>query len=164
MKEAIIRTVAIILLIMTMTAEFCFSAEPADESQQTSDGFLFRISCIFYPELKTMTEAQRNEILERFSAPIRKLAHFSIYGLMGIFSLLSVASYKAFRPGLRYVAALIICALYAALDEFHQRFVPGRSCEIRDMLIDSSGALLGILFALCLMWLILKRGAKKNER
>ena len=39
--------------------------------------------------------------------------------------------------------------LYAVTDEIHQYFVPGRSCEFRDICIDSAGVLCGI-FCLCL--------------
>jgi len=38
-----------------------------------------------------------------------------------------------------------IGALYALTDEVHQSFVPGRSCEIRDILIDSCGVAAGVL-------------------
>lgn len=46
--------------------------------------------------------------------------------------------------------ALVLCALYAVSDEFHQRFVPGRFPEARDVLIDTLAALVGVsvLFAL----------------
>jgi VanZ family protein len=41
--------------------------------------------------------------------------------------------------------------LYAASDEFHQLFVPGRSGEVKDVLIDSAGAVTGaLLFYLAL--------------
>ena len=38
-----------------------------------------------------------------------------------------------------------IGALYACTDEFHQRFVPGRSGELRDVGIDCCGVLTGVL-------------------
>lgn len=39
---------------------------------------------------------------------------------------------------------LIICLLYSISDEFHQLFIVGRSGEVRDVLIDTIGALTGI--------------------
>lgn len=42
-----------------------------------------------------------------------------------------------------WLMAIGICMLYAASDEFHQWFVPGRSSEIMDVGIDTMGALLG---------------------
>jgi len=40
--------------------------------------------------------------------------------------------------------SLGICVLYAVSDEVHQLFVPGRGRQVRDVLIDSAGAIVGI--------------------
>ena len=50
--------------------------------------------------------------------------------------------------------AVALCALYAVSDEFHQRFVPGRSAAVRDVLIDTLASLVGVaaLFALVKIW------------
>ncbi|HJA34824.1 MAG TPA: VanZ family protein [Candidatus Mediterraneibacter merdigallinarum] len=39
----------------------------------------------------------------------------------------------------------LTAALYAATDEVHQLFVPGRSGQISDVILDSAGALAGVL-------------------
>jgi len=52
--------------------------------------------------------------------------------------------------------------LYAITDEFHQYFVPGRSAEIRDVLIDSSGAFIGILLTIGIIQI--KRKLKSKYR
>lgn len=44
------------------------------------------------------------------------------------------------------IRAEIFCALYACSDEFHQYFVPGRSCKLFDVCVDSTGAFFGALF------------------
>ena len=40
--------------------------------------------------------------------------------------------------------AILLCFLYACSDEIHQLFIKGRSCEVRDILIDTIGSLSGI--------------------
>ena len=40
---------------------------------------------------------------------------------------------------------LIVVVLYAASDEFHQLFVPSREASVRDVLIDSAGAILALI-------------------
>ena len=40
---------------------------------------------------------------------------------------------------------LLIIGVYAALDEFHQLYIPGRSCDILDWTADFSGALIAVL-------------------
>jgi VanZ family protein len=42
------------------------------------------------------------------------------------------------------VLALLICVLYAISDEVHQLFVPGRGGQVKDIIIDSAGATVGI--------------------
>jgi VanZ family protein len=44
-----------------------------------------------------------------------------------------------------FLLALLICILYAISDEIHQMFIPGRSGQVSDVLIDSTGGLVGIL-------------------
>ena len=150
------------MLLAVMSAVFFFSAEPADRSQATSDGFIFKVVSVFYPKLKTMTDKQWNDFLEKTSGPVRKLAHFSIYGLMGVFSILSIISYRKPKYGIRCVWAWLLCILYAVSDEIHQYFSAGRSCEVRDMLIDSLGALLGIVIMTGLCIIIRKRIEKRE--
>lgn len=53
----------------------------------------------------------------------------------------------------RIVFALPICILYAASDEIHQIFVPGRAAQVKDVFIDSAGASVGIL----MYWVISRK-------
>lgn len=83
---------------------------------------------------------------------VRKSAHIIAYFILGILM------YRALRINIRRwrtrtVAsfALLSCSLYAVTDEIHQLFVPGRSGELRDVMIDSIAALVGV--GLC-AWLI----------
>ena len=55
------------------------------------------------------------------------------------------------------VIALIICCLYSISDEYHQTFVPGRSGEVRDVCVDTSGALLGVAGATAVSELVKRR-------
>ena len=44
----------------------------------------------------------------------------------------------------QFLAALLTAAVYAATDEFHQYFIPGRSAEVMDVCIDTLGASIGL--------------------
>jgi VanZ family protein len=70
---------------------------------------------------------------------IRKTAHFVEYF---VFSLLILRGIRAGKKEahLRWaLAAVAIVACYAALDEFHQSFIPGRGPSGWDMLLDTTG-------------------------
>jgi VanZ family protein len=67
---------------------------------------------------------------------LRKLAHTTEYAVLGA---LLVRATR--RPNV----AVVLGVLYAASDEFHQTFVPGRHGSPIDVAIDSIGLALGIL-------------------
>lgn len=70
---------------------------------------------------------------------VRKTAHFAEYTVLGFLSA------NSFTCDKREAKAFCLSVAYAASDEIHQYFVPGRRCMTRDVLIDSTGALVGIL-------------------
>lgn len=155
------------LMILWMVLIFCLSAQNADESSQTSDSFIMKIVNILSPD---KTEAEKETIVENWTHFVRKTAHFTAYMILGIFSSLflhfSLKETKR-KTAVRTAAAMIICILYSVSDEIHQRFVPGRSCEFRDVCIDSAGALLGttaVLLAIILIKASRKKKEKRNER
>jgi len=85
---------------------------------------------------------------------MRKLAHVSEYAV------LAVLLYRAFvhtalkgRRALSAGLVLLLCAAYAATDEFHQSFVPSRTASVRDVMIDICGATLAVM----LYWSIATR-------
>ena len=71
------------------------------------------------------------------------------------YSLLAAAYYHALNNSKRspkwlFVLALCMTATYAASDEWHQKFTPGRSASLLDVGIDIAGGILGIVVS-CLM-------------
>ncbi len=72
---------------------------------------------------------------------LKKLAHFSEYFILNF--LISRALIKTTNLSLKksLVLAFVVSVLYAVSDEYHQSFVPGREPRIRDIIIDSFGAL-----------------------
>ena len=136
------------LLVMVMI--FRFSAQNADASSAESMVITERIvHSINYRLSMNWTPAQQAYYVEVGEFYVRKLAHFSEYALLGLCLAVPLYAYRI-RKGWLVLAAQIICSAYAALDEFHQCFSPGRSPQVRDVLIDSAGALFGILVG----WLI----------
>lgn len=69
---------------------------------------------------------------------IHSLAHFCLYGL-GYWLFFRAINQ---RPGVNFILPLILVFAYAFSDETHQLFVPTRSFQIQDLVIDFSGAFL----------------------
>ena len=72
---------------------------------------------------------------------LRKLAHFGGFMIEGFLIAMAI---KRTWPQIWLRIGAPVCALLAVLNEITQLFSGGRSCEIRDMLIDFCGALLGM--------------------
>lgn len=99
------------------------------------------------PLLQWLQPRASQETLEFLHFLIRKSAHFVEFF---IFSLLVLRGVRGERAGWRMawgLAAVLIAACYAALDELHQAFVPERTASPMDSLLDTCGAVAAQLLA-----------------
>ncbi len=148
MKIITKRSIFTILIIINCATIFYFSNQVADDSSKQSSRVVEIISNII-PTIKNMEEPNKTILKEEILTPIiRKTAHFSIYAMLGILTtnlMLTIENKKMYQ---RVLFALTFCFFYAITDEFHQTFIEGRSGEIRDVLIDTLGALTGILLTI----------------
>ena len=108
---------------------------------------IFIISSIPEMELSQITDpafATANEITAHYT-PILidwyKVGHVIGYACLGL-SLLIPFKLSVKRP---ILITLLVTVFYASLDEFHQRFVPGRHSSLEDILLDLSAATVAIL-------------------
>lgn len=143
MKKNFLRAILLILLLGTLFLIFGFSSQDAEESGGLSSSIAkFILKQVNHDEIE-----DRQAILERTESVIRKIAHFSIYTLVGLLLMSFVSTYNL-KENKRIMISLGIGALYATSDEIHQLFVPGRSGQVSDVILDSMGVLLGILIVL----------------
>ena len=131
------------------TVIFRFSAQTATVSGTLSDRLLYRLLEAGSAAFRVLTADGRYAVVEFLSFYERKAAHMFLYFvLLGLLML-------ALRPLLTSIprrngAAMALCAVLACLDEYHQTMVPGRSSELRDVLVDLAGAACFLL----LWWLV----------
>lgn len=156
MKINIVRIIIMILLLGTFYIIFGFSSQNGEESGNLS-GKIAKFVVEQLPIQKTEKSLKRTE------AVIRKIAHFSIYTLVG-FLLMSFVSTYAIKENKRMIISLIVGILYATSDEIHQSFIPNRSCQLTDVMIDSMGLLLGILILLTILKIHKKIKIKINRQ
>lgn len=138
------RTVFGILTIITMIVIFIFSSENGDESKNTSRGFVRKVINTL-SITRNLDEIEKEELIENSQFLIRKMAHFSVYTILGINVYGFINTYKNMINRYRILTTIGIGAIYAMSDEFHQLFSSGRSASIRDVCIDTAGTLFGIL-------------------
>ena len=129
-------------LIIWMVVVFIFSNQPADVSSKASGGITERVVHAITKDNKKITQTQRDQI----ETIIRKCAHFVLYLIGGILTVKFLSTTKVQDKRI-IIYAIAFCFAYAITDEVHQLFVPGRSGEIRDVIIDTLGATTGtVLF------------------
>ena len=131
------RVLFLLLSLLLMAAIFYFSDMPAPQSSSVSK-----------PIAESTGLSQKT---------VRKIAHLTCFFLLsgslyGFFSTFR----KLRRP---YLFSYPTTVIYAVTDEIHQHFVEGRSCELRDVLIDAAGALLFLL----LWWAVLQFLRRKKK-
>lgn len=80
------------------------------------------------------------------NVPVRKMGHLGEYMILYVLTKFALDGTKNGINKYSSIIALTLSILYAASDEWHQNFVTGRSASIRDVAIDSIGALMGVAF------------------
>lgn len=164
-KRSVILLIAATVLWMLLI--FGFSSQNALRSGAVSSRTLRRVLAVITPGWSSMTKGQRSRRVMACHRLFRKLGHFTEYAVLGIFLTLLFRPWdkkRQPRPVLRYGLPLLVALLYAASDELHQRFVPGRSCELRDVLIDLSGALFGFLLCGGILLFTRRRRERRARR
>lgn len=152
----IIKIVKVFIVLLCMFTIFMLSADDNNESNKKSDGLIIKACKILVR--KDLSEKEQQAYIDKYVTFVRKSAHFTIYLLLGLSIISLIKEYRQIDIK-SLIIALIISVLYAVSDEIHQILVPGRSGEIRDVLIDSIGSLTGIY----LYYLFYKIRRKKYE-
>lgn len=125
---------------------FFFSGQSGEESGALSERLT---QWLFGPLIARGADAAQLEHL------LRKAAHFSIFAVAGFLVCMTLLHLMR-RRGAVASALALSCAL-AVGNELHQTLSEGRSCQVTDMLIDASGAALGLTAAALIVGLIAKR-------
>lgn len=143
MKKVLKAMLRFVPMLAVMVIIYWFSAMEGDESTDTSGLFLRAIAKI--AESLSKHELS-NDALGAMHLVIRKCAHFSEYAVLGISAMYAFNQIIGSRL-LLIIWSEILSFLYACTDEWHQYHVPGRFGTFSDVLIDSAGAITGILLA-----------------
>ena len=121
------------------TVIFRFSAPNATVSGSLSDRLLYRLLHAVSGAFRALTAEGQTAVVEFLSYYERKGAHMFLYFVLMGLLLFALRPWLTSAPK-RAAAAIAVCTVLAALDEFHQTFVPGRSGQPSDVLVDLSGA------------------------
>lgn len=138
----ILRWCAFIPAILMMMIIFSYSAEGGEESSSLS----LRVSekiirTVDHITGNSMSEEDISTWTDNIHFYVRKAAHMTEYAIL--VCLIYIGFCVNYMSRMRFLGiSYVITVIYASTDELHQRFVGGRSGNIKDVCIDASGALI----------------------
>lgn len=140
-RKRLLRKLAYFPMLIMMAMIFIFSADNGDESSEKSDTiaeYVWDIAENFHVTVSNNTKAEWNDTI---TFVIRKVAHMTEYAILSVLIFLGIRIDTGNKPKWYWVIGIGI--FYAATDEIHQLFVPGRSGHLRDVCIDGVGVAIG---------------------
>ena len=145
-----------IITVVWMTVIFCFSAQPADVSADTSLRVGMTIGKMSVPDFSKLPKEEQMDYAKKIEFPVRKMAHATEYAILGC---LLTNLCRSLSMKKAYMWSWLMGSAYAATDEFHQLFVPGRSGQITDVMLDSVGCLTGCLLIYLILCIVKKHAS-----
>ena len=129
-----------LLVVIWMGVIFGFSQKNSTQSSSSSKKIAIKIVDIVE---KNKSKKEKEVIAEEIHIPIRKVAHAIEYAILCILLIIALKNSNIKNNKILWIA-LLISIIYSITDEYHQTLIEGRSGEIKDVLIDSTGALIGL--------------------
>ena len=145
MKKILPQTTAWFPVLLWMLLIFVLSGQTAPDSDQLSKGLINLVLPFIDQLIPVFGNGTPDDLLLYLDHLVRKLTHFLLYLVLGVLSVRALVKNQV-STWKSVTFSVLICLLYAMTDEWHQVFVPGRSGQPSDVLIDSLGALAGALF------------------
>ncbi len=149
MNKTAVRLLKIIPMLMCMCLIFCLSAQPRQESASTS-GHFSNFALELWETVFGCDEVNHDAHISISSVIVRKGAHITLYAILALTVFIALYTNKR----VLWKTALLsfaLSALYAASDEFHQLFVPGRGAMFTDVLVDCVGIILSLTVCMLVM-------------
>lgn len=156
-----VRALLCVAVLACMAIIFFFSSQDATVSSSASGTVIEKVAPVFYPQFSTLPTTRKIAIVEKLQSSVRTTAHGIIYAVLGILTTSTLTAFEI--PSHKSIFyALIFCAFYAVTDEIHQFFVPGRSMQLIDIIVDIVGSAIGAVLYITLFNIAVKLRQKKQ--
>lgn len=154
-----------LLVLIWLIVIFILSGMDTNESNEKSksivNNVVEKVDIITNASDEQIKNHKNSEFIQNANVIFRKCSHATVYFALAILVFNFVI--RLWKKNLFFydIVSLIFCFLYACSDEYHQTFVVGRTGSFVDVLIDTSGALIGILLINLVYVLVRKKVRKK---
>lgn len=142
-KKTIVRCFLGVLILLNVLMIFGFSSESGEESGETSKKVTQAVAQTVVKDFEEKQPQEQEEIVGTLHPSVRTLAHMAEFGLLGVLIMLLLRTFSI-RPLFCELFALPAVALVASADELYQHLSDaGRAGELKDVGLDTLGALIG---------------------
>lgn len=157
-----VRIILIALIVCHMSVIFGFSSDTGEQSKSFSDKITIQVVHIFRADYDTLKAADKTAYFNEVSFVVRKIGHFGEYAILGMLVsgfLLTFEKLRKQKHSSLFIIGLpaVLCLIYAATDEFHQKFVAGRRPKLFDVGVDTAGGIAGAAFVFIVYCFIRRR-------
>jgi len=122
-----------------------FTASADAHSYEHSSRFVEPILHWLFPKMSQLN-------IEKIHHVLRKCGHFSEYAVLALLvwrALHVTTNHLPTWSWPKVGGTLLLVFIFAASDEFHQRFVPTRTPQVSDVFIDTTGGAVALLILRC---------------
>jgi VanZ family protein len=138
-----------------MAAIFYLSHKPVDESTVESDVFVNLPQQLFESSRPDLNPDEIYLVVQFF---VRKTAHVIEFATLSVWA---SGLFVLYHIKYAYLLGFLFSSIYAATDEIHQLFIPGREGKWSDLAFDMCGALIG---AMIVWYIVRQRREEKTLR
>lgn len=144
--------ICLILLFIWLGFIFIMSNTNSVDSTKQSKTLINKV----LTTTNNITNMDIDSVTRKIHKPVRKLAHITEFFILSIIVIMLLKN-KIIDYNKLLLISMSICFIFACIDEFHQTFIPGRTGQFSDVLIDMIGVIFG-----CLLFNIYKRSIKRE--
>lgn len=146
MKNSIrTKTIVKVLLCVMWLGIIFYNGTRQGEVSQKSSKEVIKVASMVMKVPETSID-KPNIQFSNFNYYVRKNAHFFQYFIFGIFLCAAIRNFKLYKTSEIFLV-LFLMLFFPVLDEFIQKFVPGRTSAVLDIIIDFSGGTLAMILS-----------------
>ena len=150
--------VSVLLCVIWLGVIFYNGTRQGEISQNTSKEVINIAGNLVH--VSETTKARLNIKFSDINFYVRKNAHFFQYLVLSILLCAAVSKFKLYKSS-KIFLLLFLLLLFPVMDEFIQKYIPGRTSNVADIVIDFSGGILGML--IFTLWANVHSLKKKNN-
>ena len=134
--------IKVLICVIWLGVIFYNGSRPGEVSQKTSKEVIKVASKVI--SIKTTKIDKSGINFYDINYYVRKNAHFFQYFIFGILLCNALREFKLYKTSEIFIL-LFILLFFPVIDELMQKYIPGRTSNIFDIIIDFSGGLLAVL-------------------